>query len=76
MNDQTIKLANLADTDNKEEAEKTSPEVSDEQGFLGSDPDPEMATETNTLEVAQEMGLYPNADEEHPSPLGDDNSNG
>lgn len=68
----------LADIDEDDdlkrlEQEKTDPENSDQQGYLGSEPDPELATEKDTLEEAQEMGLYPQADEEHPVPLGEHN---
>lgn len=53
-----------------EEIEKSTPEVFDEQSALGSMPDPEEVNEKDTLETAQEMGLYTKADEEHPVPLG------
>jgi hypothetical protein len=66
-----LNYANIANNDQSEEVEKTSPENTDQQGFLGSETDPELATEHDTLEIAQEMGLYSDADDEHPAPLGE-----
>ncbi len=67
-----INNANISNTDNdQDESEKSSPENADQQGYLGSESDPELATENNTLETAQEMGLYPGADDEHPVPVGE-----
>jgi hypothetical protein len=40
--------------------------------FLGHEPDPEEVSEMDTREMAQTMGLYPDADEEHPAELGVD----
>jgi hypothetical protein len=76
MTQQKLSFANITNTDNlaANEMEKTSPENTDQQGFLGTESDPELATENNTLEEAQEMGLYPSADEEHPAPLGEVNN--
>lgn len=45
------------------------PILEDEQSASGSSPDPEVVNEEDTLERAQDMGLYGNADEEHPKEL-------
>lgn len=78
MNNQdsnSLNSANISNQDDslRQETEKSTPEDSDQQGYLGSESDPEIATEKDTLEEAQEMGLYTQADEEHPVPLGETN---
>lgn len=47
----------------------SNPQINDEEGNQGSMPDPEMVDKEDTLEEAQDMGLYTNADEEHPAEL-------
>lgn len=56
-----------------EEIQKTSPENYDELGKFGTEPDPEVVTQNNTFEDAKEMGLYPDANEDLPVPVGSTN---
>lgn len=72
MNQTNLNLANVTNVQhNRQETEKTDPENHDQQGYTGSEPDPELATENDTLEEAQDMGLYTKGDEEHPVPVGE-----
>lgn len=73
--DTNLNYADVEDENQEQrsEVEKSKPEVVDEQGQLGSDSDPELATEKDTLEEAQEMGLYPDADDDKPVPVGEHN---
>jgi len=58
-----------------EELEKSRPEVSGEEGPFGDMPNPEEVQEKTVLEIAQEMGSFTDADEEHPKELGTEYDN-
>lgn len=51
------------------EEESISSEGAGEQTAYGSMPNPEIVNQEDTLETAQEMGIYSNSDEEHPAIL-------
>jgi hypothetical protein len=76
MGDDNLHLADPTDEseETEREVEKSNPEVIDEQGFAGSDTDPDLVSEHDTLDDAQAMGRYTNATEEHPVPLGEASS--
>jgi hypothetical protein len=54
---------------NEKELIKSSPQVDDEQSSFGRMPNPEEVQEKDTLEQAQDMGLYTKSDDEHPAKL-------
>ncbi|OGE31358.1 hypothetical protein A2631_05960 [Candidatus Daviesbacteria bacterium RIFCSPHIGHO2_01_FULL_44_29] len=58
------------DENTQDEVAKSEPEILDEQGEDGQAPNPEIVTAKDRLEAAQEMGLYKDADEEHPVEVG------
>lgn len=61
---------NIFDDKNKVEDEKSRPEITDEGSVSGSASDPEEIEAKNTEELAHEMGLYTDSNDEHPVELG------
>lgn len=56
--------------DSKKHRGTISPEEDSEQSRSGHMPDPEEVEGKDTLDAAQEVGLYTEADEEHPKEVG------
>lgn len=54
----------------EEKIQQTKPQVVGEQSASGHMPNPEEVEENDTLDRAQDMGLYKKADESHPVELG------
>lgn len=69
MNDNN-KGNNIFDDQNPEEDDKSRPSVVGEGSVSGSATDPEGIQQEDTLDMAHDMGLYLNQDEEHPGELG------
>lgn len=61
---------NIFDDKNLIEDEKSRPEITDEGSVSGSASDPEEIEDKDTEDLAHDMGLYTNSDEEHPVELG------
>lgn len=56
--------------DSQKEVEKSEPEIIGEQSVSGMMTNPEEVEEKDTLEMAQDVGLYTENDEEHPAEVG------
>lgn len=51
------------------ELRKTKPQVTGEQSALGHMPNPEEVYRSSVLDVAEDVGLYTESDESHPSEI-------
>lgn len=51
----------------KDESMKSEPQIMGEQSESGTMPDPEIIQDKDTLDMAHDVGLYEENDEEHPS---------
>lgn len=54
----------------KVEAVKSEPQIPGEQSESGTMPDPEQIQDKDTLDMAHDVGLYEENDEEHPAEVG------